>query len=101
MTTEPRTLKQRIKAHAPEILIATGIVMTVAGVIITRKTAAKELSHFFKNAADPTVEVILGNDNAFVVMTAEAAEILESENFLTLHEGTAGIYRLMFTEANA
>lgn len=101
MTTNTRTLKQRIKSHAPEILIGTGIVLTVAGVIVTRKTFTADASNFFKNAADPTVEVILGNDNAFAVLTTEAAEFLESEHFLTLHEGTAGTYKLMFTEASA
>ena len=101
-TTAKPTLKQRFKKHTPEIVVVAGTVVAVSAyVYVARRAPKAELSNFFKNAADPTVEAIIGNDNAFAVLTTEAIETLETEHFLTLQEGTAGIYKLMFTEANA
>lgn len=99
MTTKTRNLKQTIKKHAPEIVAVTGTVAIVATyVYFARKTMTPEVGNFFKNAADPTVEIILGNDDAFVVMTDVAMQHLHELGSLTIHDGTAGVFKLMFTE---
>lgn len=102
MTNKSRTLKHRIKAYLPEIVAVTGTVAAVATyVYVARKTPTSEISNFSKNAADPTVEIIVGNDNAFVVMTDAAIQHLHETNALTIHEGTAGTFTLMFAEPTA
>jgi hypothetical protein len=98
MNTTPSkiTVKQRIKNRAPEIMIVTGVAITIACIITVRKAALTELSHFAKNAADPTVEVITGNDKAFAVMTTAAADHLVETGYLELHDGDVGRFALTY-----
>ena len=96
--TAKRSFKDRVKSHAPEILIGAGVVMTAAGVLLYRneliKSARNYKPAFLAAAADPSIEIVAGNEDAFVVMTTDALETLEKFGKLDIGDKTAIRYVL-------
>lgn len=96
-TANKRSIKNRIKSHTPEILIGAGVVMTVAGVIIYRKLPdfnPSVATAFAEIAADPYIEIVAGNEDAFIVMTTDALETLEKFGKLEIGDKAAVRYVL-------
>ena len=94
-TATKRSLKTRIKHRTPEILVGASVIAGVVGLFYIRKsfdfgTATALASH----AADPSIEVVAGNEEAFVVMTAEALETLEKFGKLDIGDKDAIRYVL-------
>lgn len=78
-----RSLKARIKHHTPEIIAGTSVVAGIIAVIYIRKNLDVTLPKaFMAHAADPTIEVITGSEDAFVAMTKTAYETLENTGSL-------------------
>ena len=76
-TTPKRSIKNRLKHRTPEIIAGASVVAAVVGFIYIRKTLDfGTATAFAAHAADPSIEIIAGNEEAFVVMTAEALEKL-------------------------
>jgi hypothetical protein len=98
MTTTPKTpLSKRIKHRTPEILVGASIVAGVVSLIYIRKTlnATPTLSAVFgAHAADASVEIIAGGEEAFAVLSKAAAEILDKTGSVTLADWDEGTYVL-------
>lgn len=94
-TAPKRSIKNRIKHRTPEILVGATVVAGVVGLFYIRKsfdfgTATAFASH----AADPAIEVVAGNEEAFVVMTSEALDTLEKFGKLDIGDKDAVRYVL-------
>ena len=94
-TATKRTFKQRLKHRTPEIIVGASAVAGVAGLFYIRKTFNFDMAGAFAaHAADPGIEVVAGNEEAFVVMTAEALATLEKFGSLDIADKDAVRYVL-------
>lgn len=100
MNTTPaakRSFKDRVKNRTPEILAGASVAIAV-GALIYRNELIKSANNFkpafLAAAADPSIEIIAGSEDAFVVMTTEALETLEKFGKLDITDKDAVRYVL-------
>ena len=94
-TANKRSIKDRIKHHTPEILVGASVIAGVVGFIYIRKSFDfGTVTAFASHAADPSVVLITGNEEAFVVMSAEALNTLEKSGKLDIGDKDAIRYVL-------
>lgn len=87
-TAPKQSIKTRIKHRTPEIIVGVTAVAGLVGLIYIRKSLnAQTVSAFAKNAADDSVEIITGSEEAFVVMSEVAMSNLRDIGSIDVHDG--------------